>query len=506
MPYNCSYPPGAFSDFDRRADARGPQALEGLMEAAGTAAAETAAEYHDATRPVMILAGKGNNGGDALVAARILSAQREVHLCLPYEETSLNRLALLNYRRLPENIIRHQTEELEAALQLMRRRGGFLLDGLLGTGFHGTLAPELAAICAAVNRSGIPVIAIDCPSGLNCADGTAEGCIRADVTVALCGVKSGMLADSAVPFCGKILVRHLPGDDEIFTQPGIHTLFDEADARELLPQVPFDAHKFSRGSVAVIGGSASYPHAPVLSAAAALYSGAGMVFLSLPGNVRPCCAIPAALVLRALGTRDVHTAEDLTAVDALLTRSSALAVGPGMDRNPESIPLLRHLIASGKPLVLDADALALLASNPEILTAFNRGQVLLTPHEGEAARLLAAVGASPASRAERASVLASAFGAAVLLKGPRTIVAAPDGRVSYNMSGCSALATAGSGDVLTGIAAAMLAAGMNAFDAGRLAAWLHGASGEAMSHPSGRFGIIADDLPKAAADVLKRLR
>lgn len=500
-----SYPSEVFREFDRQADAAAPDALEKLMEAAGSAVAEFAAEYTaDGQRPVLIIAGKGNNGGDALVAARLLAPIRQVHLFMTAGESALNRLALLNYRRLPENIAIYSDCTFAAVLSRLRPLRPLIIDGLLGTGFHGTLAPELAAICRAVNASKLPVISIDCPSGLNCTDGTAECCIDADVTITLCAVKNGMLTDTAVPHCGKILVRHLPGDDTINQLPGDCELFDAETAALTLPRCSFDAHKFSRGTVTVIGGSEAYPHAPILSATAALYAGAGLVQLLIPKDAHPCCQIPAALILRHAGKAGHFNDDSIATIENAVARTSIIAAGPGMDRHPESLNVIKYLLNAGKPLILDADALNLLASSPHI-AANHDAPLLLTPHEGEAARLLAAINAPSASRRENALTLARFFNATIILKGARTIVASPDGKVSYNMSGCPALATAGAGDVLTGVAAALTAAGLHLYDAARLASFLHGAAAESLSSPAGRFGFIADDLPNAIAQIMRQL-
>ena len=193
----------------------------------------------------------------------------------------------------------------------------------------------------------------------------------------------------------------------------------------------------------------------------------------------------------------VFSCSTLPALKTVISRTTALAVGPGMTRNPASLPVLAELLGSGKPLVFDADALNLLATTPRLLESAPPTQTVLTPHAGEFARLQQAFGLPDTTdRGEAAIALAQATRCIVVLKGARSVVAAPDGRISYNLSGCPALATAGSGDVLTGVIAAFLANGLAPYDASRLAVWAHGAAAEHATRPGSTIGLIADDLPR----------
>lgn len=255
--------------------------------------------------------------------------------------------------------------------------------------------------------------------------------------------------------------------------------FFEADAAKLLPRLPFDAYKNSRGRLLLAAGSARYPGAAKLAASAALRTGAGFIRLA----TEAACSFPPPVVLH-------KDSED--ELQALFSQIDAIAAGPGWGQDPVRKKQLRLIAASGKPLVLDADGLNTLAQMDKITLP---EECILTPHIGEAGRLMPEL---PESRIEAAQQLAQKYGCIVVLKGPQTIVAAQDGRYSINSSGSPALGIAGSGDVLTGVIGALLASGMKAYDAARLGVWLHGAAGECVP----MRGLQADDLPERIRNIM----
>ena len=500
-----SYSVAAMREYDRLASGGTEAGLERLMEAAGGAVCrETlafASQLAGAAR-FLVLCGKGNNGGDGLVAARLLAqAGRRVQIVAPFE---FGGLAARMAAKLPE-----------ALRQLMRRElspsdlggGAVVVDGLLGTGFRGTLAEPLAGLVEAVNASHCPVVSIDCPSGLNADDGTAGIAIQADLTVALAAFKTGFLHGAGPRLCGRVAVAPLPGAECLPSLPRGERLFGLDEALPLLPRFGGDVHKFRRGAVLVVGGSVDYPGAPLLTASAALHAGAGLVTALLPQGACVNAAIPLALIVRHApdGGRGALGAEAMPMTAEALARATAVAMGPGLTVREETRPLLEAVLACGKPCVLDADGLNLVARHPECWRA-KSAPTVLTPHAGEYERLRQAFGLPEArGRAEAALALAARLGAVVALKGARTVVATPEGDATCNLSGCPALATAGAGDVLTGLTAAFLAQGLAAPEAARLAVFLHGRAGEDLSLPRGQHGFIADDLPREVAALMRTL-
>ena len=507
-----SFPPASLREFDRQMAAEGNGGLETLMCHAGRRVAEAAEEIRQARgdrKCAVLLVGKGNNGGDALVAARLLHADdwnlQVVLVCPPHE---LPELPKSMFALLPE-AIRQSAVIADTKQQLIDTKDTIIIDGLLGTGFNGQMPREpLATLIHLANDSRRPILAIDIPSGLNGETGEAELCIRATATVCLCAVKTGLLVNQGIASAGRLIVAPLPGQDLLATLPHGPAVFGNAEARELVPQIAFDTHKFKRGAVAVIGGSRQYGGAPLLAGTAALHAGAGLVQVLLPAKCEPSCSYPKALIVQCLSDTDdgVLSADSLSALTDALDRATALAVGPGLTRSPAVLPVLAELFGMGKPLVVDADALNLLSSCPALLTQNHANEIVLTPHAGEFARLQAAFELkATGDRAKDAVALAKRTRCVVVLKGARTIIAAPDGSYSYNLSGCPALATAGSGDVLTGVIAALLANGLRPYDAARLGAWLHGAAAEHATRPGAPLGLIADDLPRLVGTTLADL-
>ena len=495
-----AYPPESLREFDRRMTACGQ--LEPLMREAGhhvAQAAKTLRAQRDDAPSALFLVGKGNNGGDALVAAKLLFAEGwRVRLLLAAPPEQFSELSARQWQSLPAEL-RQNARVATALLTSLDFSDGLLIDGLLGTGFNDELPREpVATLIRLANASHLPILAIDIPSGLNGDTGEAECCIQATATVCLCAVKTGLLRGQGVAAAGRLISAPLPGADVLAALPRGPAVFGKADARERLPRIAFDAHKFQRGMVTVLGGSRQYGGAPVLAATAALRAGAGLAQLLLPQGAELFCEAPKALIVQRLPDRGegVLNAAALPALATALDRSAAVAFGPGVTRIPAILPVLAEILGAPKPLVLDADALNLLATAPALLASCRAAATVLTPHAGEFARLQAAYGLEPTDdRAYAAAALAKRTGAVVVLKGARTIVASPDGDYSYNLSGCPALATAGSGDVLTGVIAALLANGLSAYDAARLGVWLHGAAAEHATRPAAPLGLIADDLP-----------
>ncbi len=467
-----------------------------MMTIAGEALAREAAAFHDCGAFYAVLAGKGNNAGDGFVAAKALFERgycvKIFHTC-PASEFKGD--ALRAWSQLPDGIER--ATELHAA----DLRGSVVIDALLGTGFSGTLKEPWLHWINLVNYLDLPVVAADLPSGLDADDGEVRGgaAVRADITVTFGYPKTGMLTGQGPALCGRIRVVDIGLPDE--TDEAVMRIVPctgLADVRRSLSlqRVEFDTYKQKRGHVAVIGGSRDYPSAPFLTAEAALRAGAGLVTIYVPASMEIVCAPPKALIVKRLPDdgNGVFSARSAEARN-LPPNVSAVAAGMGMNMAEETVPFLRKLMGSVQcPLLLDADALNLIAKHPGLLHELGTATVV-TPHEGEMKRLEAAIGLTSVgrSRIERAEALAKLTALHVVLKGVRTVVMSPNGLYALNLSGSPVLATAGSGDILSGIVAALASASNSLFTAAKNGVFVHGLLGELDAPLAGR-GIIADDL------------
>lgn len=431
-----------------------------LMERAGAAAAELAGTLaSELGAPALILAGPGNNGGDALVVARQLSTQG----------FRVEVVSRADPARLPPDAARAWIAWRESGGTLLAdippsQRYSLVIDGLFGVGLQRDIGGEEARWVAQANAMGCPKLALDVPSGLDSDSGRIRGCaVRADHTLTFLGLKPGLLTADGPDHAGELHLDTLGVDPATLpATPGI--ALTQLEARHCLPARARNSHKGQFGHVGIVGGSNGMVGACLIAGRAALQSGAGSVTLGVLderiavdyGEPRLMFAVPESLPV---------------------ARLDVLVVGPGLGQSTRAHALLQAALAAPCPLVLDADALNLLAGDPALARhAARRGfPTLLTPHPGEAARLLG-VGSIDiqASRIEAALRLSAHFHAHVALKGAGTVIAHPDGRYALNTSGGPWLAQAGSGDDLTGRVAALLGQGMVAGDALEAAVWLHG--------------------------------
>jgi NAD(P)H-hydrate epimerase len=425
-----------------------------------------------------VVAGHGNNAGDGyLVAALALRAGWQVQVLAAADTQRLQGDAALAHAQALAVGVSVQAWTAQATLS------GVVLDALLGTGLAGEVREPYASIIAAINASGLPVAAVDIPSGL-CADtGRVLGvAVRADLTVTFIGLKLGLFTAQAADCVGELVFNDLQAPPELLAKAC-------ASAKRLMPgNLPrlasrsLTAHKGQSGHLLLIGGDRGFGGAILLSAEGALRSGAGMVSLATRSE-----HVPAALArLPEVMTVGTHSANQLM---GLLEQASVLVVGPGLGQAAWGRSLLSAAANAPLPQVWDADALNLLAKGGLELP---RGCVI-TPHPGEAARLSGLSTADvQADRFTVARELSKKYSAVVVLKGAGSLIASPDGRLALCDRGHPAMATAGLGDVLAGLVGALLAQGMNAFDAACLAVWLHASAGERQGK-LGR-GLAASDL------------
>jgi len=504
---------------DRRAiDEAGVPSLT-LMEAAGRGVADALVEDFGCqlSGGVLCLCGKGNNGGDGLVAARHLARRGiavRVLLLAREEDVRGDAASALGQARAAGIEIRAVAEEAawtEAKPAL--DRAGVILDALLGTGVRGPVRGHLAQVIHDLARATAPIVAVDVPSGIDADRVDVLGpVVRAKRTFTLCRPKLALVLGPAAAHAGSWRVIPIGIPDEVVAQERSALEWLDAEVvRALVPRRAHESHKGTHGHLLAVAGARGRSGAAVLLARAALRSGVGLVTVATPRACLPVVAAQQAEIMtEPLSETRAGTIGRAAsrAVLRLLADREALAIGPGLGTSVDTRACALDILAHGqRPTVVDADALnAVAASGKRGLERLGRAgsRLVLTPHPGEAGRLLG--GSTDAVQRDRlgaARELARRSGATVALKGHRTIVASPDGRASINASGNPGLATAGTGDVLTGVVGALLARGLEPRDAARAAVFLHGAAGDRAAAEIGPDGMIASDvvdrLPAAIA-------
>jgi len=487
-----------------------------LMARAGQAVAEAVLDFYGREIPgrAVVLAGKGNNGGDALVAARHLHAagwSERVFLFSRRSELSAaaaDALAELEETGTPvEEAGAVGRREMTAALAAAE----LAVDGIFGTGFRGKMRGAAAEVVEDLISVDTPVVAIDIPSGVDGDSGEVSGpAVRAALTVTMGLPKPGLFRGEGLECAGRTLViADLGFPPEVVARaPSRLGVINPTEVAGLFPPRPLLSHKNDFGHLLLLAGSVGMSGAAVLAARASLRAGVGLVTVGTPASVasQVATALPEAMVRplpeSAAGTLRSGAWERLA---ASRLRPTALAIGPGLGSDPESGKLVQELVADYPgPAVFDADALNHLASAPARLAAAS-GPRVLTPHPGEMVRLL---GGRKFSRSEREEV-ARAFSAehrvVLVLKGAGTLVASPSGRLLVNLSGNPGLATAGSGDVLTGMIGAFLAGGMEPFNAAAAAVHLHGLAADLAACRQPEASLIASDIVSTLPRALSSL-
>jgi NAD(P)H-hydrate epimerase len=488
-----------------------------LMENAGrqvVAAIETG--YDECLKGrVAVLCGRGNNGGDGFVVARTL-LQRGVE-CAVFVIGAVSdvrgdaRANLDILGRLGITVVEVNDEQAWELHSSEISRCTLIVDAIFGTGLKSPLAGMLETVVADVNASGIPIVAIDLPSGMSADTPHLIGdCIDASMTVTLAAPKLPLVLPPAEARAGDVVIADIgiPGDViDGLDGPYIELLTRE-DIRALLEPRSADSHKGDFGRVLIIAGSRGKTGAAYLAALGALRSGAGLVTVATPASCLPIVSslAPEFMTEPLEDTRDGQVA--VSAVERVLEfEQDVIACGPGLGRGASVAEFVRTLLdRSEAPLVLDADALTVLAEDPGRLVGREERRVIITPHPGEMARL---VGSSSdevqANRIEVASDFATTHHVYVVLKGHRTVIATPEGRVFINPTGNPGMATGGTGDVLTGMIAAWLGQLLDAEAACRLAVFLHGAAGDLAEASDGEASMIASDVLAHIGEALGEL-
>ncbi|WP_236199282.1 NAD(P)H-hydrate dehydratase [Pseudomonas pseudonitroreducens] len=475
-------------DLDARLIAAGTPGFELMRRAAHAAWRALRRQWPDAGE-ITVLAGHGNNAGDGyLIAALALRAGWRVRVLAVGEASRLSGDAASAHG---------EARSVGVAIDAWSERAelrGVLVDALLGTGLGGEVREPYASAIGAINASGLPVLAVDIPSGLSADTGQVLGCaVHADLTVTFIGLKLGLFTASGPDQCGELAFDGLDADPALISEDGVARRLAPASLARLAVR-PKAAHKGQFGHALVIGGDTGMGGAALLAAESALRCGAGLVSLATR-----TAHVPAALARRPeLMVRGVSSSAELL---RLAERADVLVVGPGIGREAWGRVLVSAAASLACRQVWDADALNLLS---EGLVARPSADWLITPHPAEAARLLGITTAEvQADRPNAARALAQRYQAVVVLKGVGSLVASPDGRLALCSHGHPAMAGAGLGDVLSGILGALLAQGLPAFDAACLAVWLHACAGESLG-AQGR-GLAAADLIPAVRQLLEEL-
>ena len=475
--------PQQMGECDRLAIAGGVPG-DALMEKAGLAVADAVSRRY-APRPLIVLCGPGNNGGDGFVAARILAARGwPVRLALLGDIERLHGDAAAAARQWRRPVEALAPQALDGA--------ALAIDALFGAGLARPLDGVARAVVEELARRRLPVIGVDVPSGVDGGSGAVRGAApQAALTVTFFRKKPGHLLLPGRRHCGETVLAQIGIPETVLDAVAPDTAAnDPALWRHRLPRPQLESHKYARGHVLVAGGAAM-TGAARLAARSAARIGAGLVTLAAPEAVFPvyAAALTGVIVLPVAG---------LEGFAALLTdpRRNAALIGPGAGVGEETRARTLAILAAGKSAVLDADALTSFAEDRQRLFAAIASPVVMTPHDGEFARLFDSAG----SKLDRARRAARASRAVILLKGADTVIAAPDGRAAINANAPPDLATGGSGDVLAGMIAGLLAQHMAPFAAACAAAWLHGAAAARIGP-----GLVAEDLIEALPAALREV-
>jgi len=481
-----------------------------LMENAGNAVAREMERRFGSLRgkTVTIVSGKGQNGGDGLVVARLLRQKGcKARVALLTAPSALKGDAAANLKRFQRAGGRcHAIDtdaNLTAVLGPLLQTSDLLVDAIFGTGLNAPVKGVAASAIDRMNASSRPIVAIDLPSGLDADTGTVLGtAVTATLTVTLVRPKRGLYLGVGPNYAGVICVADIGIPTDLIATAKIPvTLLDAASIRSLLPIRHRTAHKGTFGHAGLIAGSAGKTGAAAMAAMAALRVGAGLVTVATPRSVSD---VLEAKLLEAMTFPAPETEartlskQALESLRAFAADKTALAIGPGIGTHPDTQTLVHNLLVEvNKPMVLDADGINAVAGHREMLSRAG-GPLILTPHPGEMARLLGITSAEvQRDRLGMAARLAREQHVCVVLKGAGTIVAGPDGRLAVNSTGNPGMATAGTGDVLTGIITGLLAQGLSAWDAACAGVYLHGLAGDLAASEQGEMGLIAGDVIQA---------
>ena len=449
-----------------------------LMQNAGKAAFKLIQQLYPNARQILIIAGGGNNAGDGYVLARLLSKQDITCYVMP----------MVHITKLRGDAMRAQNEfaiheGIDVEISTNFPDCDLIVDAMFGTGLSRAIEGEFASIVKAINHSPTPVLSLDIPSGLNADTGNPIGpCVYADTTLTFIGVKSGLLTGEARNYTGEVIVDTLGLPSELIDESDkLGYTMSSLSPNSLLAPRKETSYKNNHGHVLVVGGNIGYPNAARLAGEAAARTGAGLVSIAThPESVAPIAAGCASLMVKG-----IHEPGDLA---DLLKKVDVIVIGPGLGQDKWAQKIFARVIESKLPMVVDADALHLLSKNPSQCDHW-----ILTPHPGEAAQLLACSKDDIQShRFSSALAIQEQYAGITVLKGAGTLTC-HEQQIGFCTSGNASLATGGTGDVLTGIIAGLIAQGASLIDATQCGVMLHGRAAELVSK-NGQRGVLAEDL------------
>ncbi len=488
-----------------------------LMESAGSRCVEEIIAKFGLVGCSVIMAGKGNNGGDGYVIARLLDQKGwNVKVILLADRDQVCGDAAVNLEKLHGSIINFCTHEGQLSALHMEEifQADVIVDALLGTGLNSDVSGIYLEAIDLINASGRPVVSVDIPSGIHGTTGRVLGeAVRADITVTFAFAKLGHVLYPGAEYTGRLVVADI-GIPQKLMETAVGYDFLNADTvRPMLHRRDRQAHKGQFGHCLIIAGSTGKTGAAALSANSAVRAGSGLVTLAVAESIHSILEIKTTEVMTSPlpDSGSGHLSDSVfPLIEKLLVGKNAIAIGPGLGARSGTNALVQNMVETvALPMVIDADGLNALAEEISVLNRKKSKQVILTPHPGEMSRLLGtSIHAVEATRISVAQEFASKYGVFLVLKGARTIIASPDGSVAINGSGNPGMASGGMGDVLTGIIVSLLGQGYTAMDACCLGVFLHGFAADMVVEEKGEIGINASDviesLPYAYNKIIKK--
>jgi hydroxyethylthiazole kinase-like uncharacterized protein yjeF len=494
-----------------------------LMKKAGSGVALAAKEMlgEIKNKKVVIFCGRGNNGGDGFVVGRYLSewgANVQFYITCKKEEVS--RDAKTNLQK-AEKMSLPITEVLKKEEIPLKIEADLIVDALFGTGFSGEITGFMKDIVEAINSSGIRVISVDIPSGLHADTGQFTGaCIKAERTVTMALPKIGHFFFPGKEMSGKVSVVDIGVPEQVVEEENINLNLITEEVKKMLPKRPGDAYKGTCGRVVLIAGSTGLTGAASLASLSSLRAGAGMAILGIPQSLNPILEIKLTEVMTKplpdVRKKGALALRGLGEIRELLKWGDCCALGPGLGQHFETIELVRRLISKiNMPTVIDADGLNAIAKDVSILKEC-QAPLILTPHIGELSRLNGVpIGEIAKDRIKYASDFAKEYNCVLVFKGAPTIISEPSGQTYVNPTGNAGMATAGSGDVLTGIIVGLLAQMLMLrkgedirkimLDSALAGVYIHGLTGDLAKEEKGEMGMIAGDMMERIPEVLLRI-